>query len=461
MSDWAFFPLTPDRWDDFVTLFSEHGVQNGCWCTYWRLTRKQFHRQYYGEKSKELMHSIVQASKVPGLLAYCDGKPAGWIAIAPRQEFPSLDRSTMLKSIDEQPAWSIVCFFISKAYREQGLSRRLIEAAIEYARDHEARIVEAYPFNTTSHQCLPPERYMGVVSTFQKAGFRVVADRGGQRVVMRFDTQTTALPDARSTLPGLMHFAQGLAWDYQCGALLAEELHRRITEFFTAEAMEQIEKAIPGWVEMAGYARGQTLVHTTCMLLAMLVSPEYAQEADEQKRLLEWIALLHDLGKRATEEQRDHAHAFRSAALAGSILPRIGFLAREQYSERIAGWMEMTSQAIIVKEGSVIQDNQYLEKILDGIDEMFGAHSPAAQVIQCIALHMSLDTVPVEWPCPAGLDDEQARRLISIDLLPLLKAVMLADSDAWNLYHLSVKERYRKMTVDYFERVWPSNKIGL
>ena len=442
-----------------MTLFSEHGVQNGCWCTYWRLTRQQYHRQYFGEKSKGLMHSIIQAGRAPGLLAYCDGKPAGWISIAPRPEFPSLDRSAMLKSIDEQPVWSIVCFFISKAYRGKGISSQLVEAANRYARDNGARIVEAYPFNTTSSHCLPPERYMGVLSTFKKAGFQVAADRGGQRVVMRFDTQPTALPDLRSFLPALMHFVQGLAWDYQCGTLPAEDLHRQIAEFFSTEVMEQIEKTIPGWTEMAGYAKGQTLVHTMCMLLAMLASPEYAQATDDEKRLLEWVAVLHDLGKQATEKQRDHAHAFRSAALAGRILPSVGFPMSERHAELITRWAEMTSQAVIVKEGSVLQDNNYLADILDGIDGMFGAHSPAARIIQCILLHMSLDTVPEEWPCPAGLDDEQARCLIDTGLLPLLTAVMLADSDAWNLYNLPVKERYRKMTLDYIERVWPALKI--
>ncbi|OGO69765.1 MAG: hypothetical protein A2Z49_07160 [Chloroflexi bacterium RBG_19FT_COMBO_56_12] len=454
MNDWSFFPLTPDRWDDFVTLFSEHGVQNGCWCTYWRLTRHQFHREYYGEKSKQLMQSIVQAGRVPGLLAYCDDRPAGWVAIAPRQEFPSLDRSAMLKSVDEQPVWSIVCFFITKSYRGQGLSSRLVEAATAYARDHGAKIVEAYPFNTTSSHCLPPERYMGVLSTFQKAGFRAAADRGGQRVVMRFDTQSPSVPDLRVLLPGLMHFAQELAWDYQCGTLQADDLHRQIAEFFNMDVMEQIEKTIPGWIQMASYARGQTLVHIICMLLATLASAEYAQASPEEKRLLEWVAVLHDLGKQPTDEQRDHAHAFRSAALAARILPKHCFPVSERYAALIDEWSDMTSQAVIAKDGSVIQDNSYLAGILNGIEAMFGAHSPTAQVVQCILLHVSLDTVPVEWPCPSGLDDEQARRLIDTGLLPLLTAVMLADSDAWNLYNLAIKERYRKMTLDYIERVW-------
>ena len=28
----AIAPLTPDRWDDFETLFGERGACGGCWC---------------------------------------------------------------------------------------------------------------------------------------------------------------------------------------------------------------------------------------------------------------------------------------------------------------------------------------------------------------------------------------------------------------------------------------------
>jgi GNAT superfamily N-acetyltransferase len=401
------------------------------------------------------MHSVVDSGNAPGLLAYCDGKPAAWISIAPRQEFPSLDRSAVLKRVDEQPVWSIVCFFIAKAYRGKGISSLLVTAAINYARENGVQVVEAYPFNTTSRDCLLPERYMGVLSTFQKAGFRLAADRGGQRLVMRLDAHSASLPDLHRLLPALVHFVQGLAWEYQCDSLPAETLHRAIVEFYTPMEMTNIEKVIPGWNEMADYASGQTLIHITCMLLATLASPEYAQASDDDRLLLEWIAVLHDLSKQATERQRDHAHAFRSAAQAAYILPRLGFPVSDRYAQMVDGWAELTSRAVIVKENAVIQDNSYLADILAGIDVMFGARSPAARLIQCILMHMSLDTVPDEWPCPAGLDHEQAQRWIDRDLLSLLTPVMLADSDAWNLYNLSTKARYRRMTLDYIKGLWP------
>jgi hypothetical protein len=35
-------PLTPDRWDDFEELFGSRGAYGGCWCMWWRTTRKEF-----------------------------------------------------------------------------------------------------------------------------------------------------------------------------------------------------------------------------------------------------------------------------------------------------------------------------------------------------------------------------------------------------------------------------------
>ena len=181
-------PLTSLEWPDFVQLFEEHGPQNGCWCMYWRVKRAECQRQF-GEGNKMAFKKIVDGGNVPGILAYLDGQPVGWCSIAPREEFTVLERSPTLKRIDDQPLWAIVCFFVSKAYRRQGLTSILIQTAIAYASDHGAKIIEAYPLRTEITKLLPYERYMGIESTFERAGFRVVARRSDRRSVMRYYIQ--------------------------------------------------------------------------------------------------------------------------------------------------------------------------------------------------------------------------------------------------------------------------------
>jgi GNAT superfamily N-acetyltransferase len=178
-------PLTVHEWPDFLALFEEHGPQQGCWCMYWRVKRAECQRQF-GEGNQLAFQSIVESGKVPGILAYLEGQPVGWCSIAPREEFSVLDRSPTLKRIDDEPVWAIVCFFVSKAYRRRGLTEMLIQADIEYARDRGAKIIEAYPLKTEITKLLPYERFMGIESTFERAGFKVVARRSDRRPVMRY-----------------------------------------------------------------------------------------------------------------------------------------------------------------------------------------------------------------------------------------------------------------------------------
>lgn len=183
-----FRPLTPETWDDFETIFRQPGEQNGCWCTYWRITRNEY-RLHFGEGNRQLMRALVATGRVPGIIAYRGGQPAGWCSVAPREEFPSLNRSRTLKPVDEQPVWSITCFVVSQPFRNQGLSRALIEAAVDYARQNGAKIVEAYPLISApaGSPFLEGELYMGVESTFLSLGFREVARRSERRVILRLE----------------------------------------------------------------------------------------------------------------------------------------------------------------------------------------------------------------------------------------------------------------------------------
>ncbi len=185
MEHLAFRPLTAAEWPDFERLFEEHGPQNGCWCMYWRIKRADCQRQF-GEGNKLAFKKIVEAGNIPGILAYQDGQPVGWCSIAPREEFSVLDRSPTLKRIDDQPVWAIVCFFISKPYRRRGLTGLLIQAAIQYAQERGAKIIEAYPLRTEITKLLPYERFMGSEATFERAGFRVAARRSDRRPLMRY-----------------------------------------------------------------------------------------------------------------------------------------------------------------------------------------------------------------------------------------------------------------------------------
>ncbi len=115
------FPLTPERLADFETALGPHGAYGGCWCMYWRLKRPEFAAQH-GEGNRLAMRALVESGSTPGLLGYLDGRPVGWVSVAPRIEFPVLNHSRILKAVDEQPVWSVNCFYVVRHSRRKGVS---------------------------------------------------------------------------------------------------------------------------------------------------------------------------------------------------------------------------------------------------------------------------------------------------------------------------------------------------
>ena len=180
-----FHPLTPDRWDDFETLFGERGACGGCWCMWWRLAGSAFEKQK-GEPNRLAMKKITASGKTPGILAYSEGVPVGWCSVAPREAFPRLGRSIILKPVDDVPVWSVVCFYIPKASRRSGLSLKLLEAAVAFVKGEGGCVVEGYPVEPKKERYPDPFAYTGFASTFRKAGFVEFLRRSGTRPIMRF-----------------------------------------------------------------------------------------------------------------------------------------------------------------------------------------------------------------------------------------------------------------------------------
>jgi len=186
VSGLEFHPLTQKRWVDLEKLFGQRGACGGCWCMSWRLARSDFMRQR-GEMNRKAFKNLVDSGKVPGILAYVQGQPIGWCAVALRETFPRLERSKILSRIDNKPAWSVVCFFVAKPFRRKGMSVRLLTAAVDYVRKQGGDIVEGYPVEPKRDWAPPdPFVYTGLVSAFRKAGFVEVARRSKTRPIMRY-----------------------------------------------------------------------------------------------------------------------------------------------------------------------------------------------------------------------------------------------------------------------------------
>ena len=127
----------------------------------------------------------VGSGRAPGLLAWIGDEPVGWCAIAPRGELVRLASARTFKPIDEQPVWSVTCFFVAKPYRRSGLTVQLLKAAVKFAARHGAKTVEGYPVDAKKKQ---PDVFMytGLASAFRAAGFVEAARRAPTRPIMRW-----------------------------------------------------------------------------------------------------------------------------------------------------------------------------------------------------------------------------------------------------------------------------------
>lgn len=173
-------PITPDRAADLERFSCAHGKFRYCSYVRWRLTSSEYARATK-ESRQAALEALVQARIPTGVLAYRDGTPIGWCSIAPRETYRALERSRALARLDDTPVWSVVCFFVDRTARRQGLTRTLLTVAVDYAVDNGAGVVEGYP--------VPPGHlytYMGSPATFLGAGFTNVTPPGRERLVMRY-----------------------------------------------------------------------------------------------------------------------------------------------------------------------------------------------------------------------------------------------------------------------------------
>jgi GNAT superfamily N-acetyltransferase len=166
--------VTAETWPDFVALFEARGGPKYCYCLAWRDRPPNLDH----DGRQEAMASRVRAGTPIGLLGYLDGAPVAWCSIAPRDTYARLGGEEYAPDL---AVWSVVCFFLQRPLRGRGLSRALLDAAVQHARTRGADIVEAYPVDPDS----PSYRFGGFVPLFRAAGFEERHMAGTRRHVMR------------------------------------------------------------------------------------------------------------------------------------------------------------------------------------------------------------------------------------------------------------------------------------
>ena len=179
--DVRFRPVTGETLKDFDDFRNANPVCGACSCMRWRMRATPFAR--LAAKERAAAFDALVGNGVPvGVLAYQDGIPVGWCSVAPRTALPGLKARAYPPGTDITRIWAVTCFFVDPRFRREGLSARLLRAAVEYARSEGAKSIEGYPGESRKD----PVSSMGLPSTFRKAGFLDAAPPGpGKQHVMR------------------------------------------------------------------------------------------------------------------------------------------------------------------------------------------------------------------------------------------------------------------------------------
>ena len=189
-------PATPERWPDVEAIFGAKGcsVARGCWCMHYRRSGSSPSLSSVTNRSKTYraaLKALVDAGRPPGLIAYRGDVPVGWVSLAPREEFARLERSPVMKPVDDQTVWSIICFVVPAEHRGQGVARALLDGAITYAQKRGANLIEAYPVDR-SERSKDDAMWFGAKAMYDHAGFKEVARRKPTRPVVRLEVKRGA-----------------------------------------------------------------------------------------------------------------------------------------------------------------------------------------------------------------------------------------------------------------------------
>ena len=190
----TFHPAAPDRWADLEALFGTSGADDGCWCMSWRQTNAQL-ANATSESNHVLLKGQIDSGVSAGLLAYVGGKAVGWCGVSPRASFVRLEHHPHFQNpTTDKATWTIICLFVSKRARKQGVASGLLNAAVKYAIANGAQAIEAYPVNSRGKPLTAKEAFPGTVPMFLKAGFKEIAvteakSRSGGffRSIVRYD----------------------------------------------------------------------------------------------------------------------------------------------------------------------------------------------------------------------------------------------------------------------------------
>lgn len=179
--------LRTDDWPVVEALFGSRGACGGCWCMWWRVPRGgRDWEAAKGDGNRRAFRQLVSEGRVHAVLAFAGTEPVGWCSFGPRRTFPRLQRSRVLRRDGADEVWSIVCFYVLRAWRARGVGGRLLDGAVAEALRLGAEELEGFPVAPKSAARPVPAAFAwtGVPALFESRGFTPIERPAGSRPIV-------------------------------------------------------------------------------------------------------------------------------------------------------------------------------------------------------------------------------------------------------------------------------------
>lgn len=163
--------LDTSTWDAFAELVERNGgVMGGCWC-------QNNHRQpglETPEDKRAAKEERVRTGRAHAALVFdADGRAQGWAQYGSPEELPALTHRRAYEQDPPPPAdWRIICIFVDKRHRKQGVARAALEGAVDLIGKAGGGRIEAVSQTATGRKAPSGFLFSATVELFEQNGFK-------------------------------------------------------------------------------------------------------------------------------------------------------------------------------------------------------------------------------------------------------------------------------------------------
>ena len=177
--------LEPKDALEFVEFFEDMDFQHaehwrGCYCQYYHL--KGSGEQWIktrGDKAREMALINVARGYTRGYLALDEDRIVGWCHINHQAKLLRL-KGVLEPFLPDGQGAVVVCFMVHPEYRRKGISSQLLQAAIEGSKIEGYTAILGLP---SAPGAVFERQYHGTRDFYLKAGFKKIAEEGGQEIL--------------------------------------------------------------------------------------------------------------------------------------------------------------------------------------------------------------------------------------------------------------------------------------